>query len=222
MSEIKLKKDVRSRNQQQADTNRRLFRKSGLLALNILGSPGSGKTSLIEQTARRLSSKLRILVVEGDVETERDADRIRALGIDAIQFQTHGSCHLDAMMVAQSLQEVKLDKVELLIIENVGNLICPAGFDLGEDLRIVVGSTAEGADKPIKYPEMYLHADACVLNKTDLLPYVDFNIEEFEAGARQTNEKLRLFRISCTTGSGIDPWCEYLQNSYTKQHNNMR
>lgn len=216
MTEIKLKKSVHHRNQKQADINRDLFQKANLLTLNVLGSPGSGKTSLIEQTVQNLSSQFKILVVEGDIETERDADRIRALGIDAIQFQTHGACHLDAMMVAQSLQKTNLAELDLLIIENVGNLVCPANYDLGENLRIVVGSTTEGADKPLKYPEIFLKAAVCVVNKTDLLPYVSFDIEEFEAGARQTNQNIKIFRTSCTSTEGIEPWCQFLTNAATK------
>ncbi len=213
MTEIKLKKSVHHRNQKQADINRDTFKKANLLTLNVLGSPGSGKTSLIEQTVRNLASQFKILVVEGDIETERDADRIRALGVDAIQFQTHGSCHLDAMMVAQSLEQTNLADLDLLIIENVGNLVCPANYDLGEDLRVVVGSTTEGADKPLKYPEIFLNTAVCVVNKIDLLPYVSFNIEEFEAGARQTNQNLKIFRTSCTSNEGVDQWCQFLTDT---------
>ena len=215
MCEITIKKNVHEHNQRRADENRHRFHHAGLLTINILGSPGSGKTSLIEQTIQRLSSPLKMIVIEGDVETERDADRIRALGVEAIQIQTHGACHLDAAMVSDSLGRITLDKSELLIIENVGNLICPAAFDLGEDIRVVVGSTTEGDDKPIKYPEMYYNADACVLNKTDLLPYINFNREIFETGARRPNNKLQFFPRACTTGEGFDQWISWLQEKLT-------
>jgi len=214
LSKIEVKKNVRSRNEQYARENRRLFHQSSLLAVNILGSPGSGKTSLIEQLTQHIQPALKILVIEGDVETDRDADRIRALGIEAIQIQTHGACHLDALMIAKSIRETNLDSVDLLLIENVGNLICPAGFDLGEDLRVIVGNTAEGDDKPVKYPEMYFKADACVINKIDLLDHVNFNMEEFEAGARRTNQDLRFFRISCTTGEGVGEWASWLTEAF--------
>jgi len=216
MTEIKLKKSVHHRNQIQADLNRKIFQEAHLLTLNVLGSPGSGKTSLIEHTVRHLASQFKILVVEGDIETERDADRIRALGVDAIQFQTHGACHLDAMMVAQSLENTNLANLDLLIIENVGNLVCPANYDLGENLRIVVGSTTEGADKPLKYPEIFLNTAACVINKIDLLPYVNFNLDEFEAGARQTNQNLKFFPTSCTSNEGINQWCQFLTDQTKK------
>jgi len=213
MAKINLKKDVRNRNQQLAEENRKLFRQGKLLTVNILGSPGSGKTSLIEQIARDMPSERKMLVIEGDVETENDAERIRAVGVEAIQIQTHGACHLDATMIAGCLADTKLDQFDLLLIENVGNLICPAGFDLGEDLRIVVASTTEGDDKPVKYPEMYFKTDACVINKIDLSGYSNFSVENFEAGARQTNEKLLFFHTSCTTGEGVDGLWRWLEEN---------
>ena len=200
-----------------AISNRKRFRDCGVLALNMLSSPGSGKTSLIEETARRMGKRRKIFVVEGDVETERDADRIRAAGVDAVQIQTHGACHLDSEQIQKALKKVDLNAFDLLIIENVGNLICPTAFDLGEHLRIVVGSTTEGDDKPIKYPEAYHGAHVCVLNKIDLLPHVPFDVETFEGAARRANEDLCLFRTSCTTGEGLDAWCEWLDGQIEKR-----
>jgi len=213
MARITVKKDVRSKNREFAEQNRQRFHVAGVLVVNILGSPGAGKTSLIEQTVKRLASSTHILVIEGDVETERDANRIRALGVDAIQIQTHGACHLDASMVADQLASLDLAELDMLLIENIGNLICPAGFDLGEDLRVLVASTTEGDEKPIKYPAMYVNADACVINKFDLIPHTNFDVTEFEAGARRTNRKLQIFHTACTTDVGIDQWCHWLRRA---------
>lgn len=210
MTEIPLKQSIYGRNQAEADCNRTRFARAGLTVVNLLSSPGSGKTSLLEQTAACLKGKKRIFVVEGDLETERDADRIRAAGLPARQIQTHGACHLDAASIDKALSDVDLSGYDLLVIENIGNLICPTGFDLGEDVRVVVASTTEGDDKPLKYPEAYHGADVCVLNKIDLLAYVPFRVEAFLAAARRANPNLRFLQTSCTTGQGIDAWCEFL------------
>jgi len=212
MSEVKVEKNVYNRNQELAEQNRKRFQDNKTYVVNMISSPGSGKTSLIEQMGPRLASAgCKVFVIEGDVETERDADRLRRLGIEAVQIQTHGSCHLDATRVAKALEGVKLEKVDLLIIENVGNLICPTGFDLGEDLRVVVASTAEGDDKPIKYPAAYHKADVCILNKIDLLMHIDFEVPQFEAGARRAKSDLTIFHTSCRTSEGIESFCEWLQ-----------
>ena len=210
MTEIPVGKNVYGKNDEQADRNRQLFREAGLTVVNLLSSPGSGKTSLLERTAGELKDSVRLLVIDGDVETERDAQRLRRLGLTALQIQTHGACHLDARRVAAQFEAVRLADFDLLLIENVGNLVCPSNFDLGEDARVVVASTTEGDDKPLKYPAAYHSADACVLNKIDLLPYVAFSVEQFEAAARRANENLVLLRTSCTTGEGIDAWCRWL------------
>ncbi len=212
MSKIKVEKNVYNRNQELAEQNRRRFRDAQTFVMNMVSSPGSGKTSLIEQMGPRLASiGCQVFVIEGDVETERDADRLRRLGIEAVQIQTHGSCHLDAARVANALEDIQLEKVDLLMVENVGNLICPTGFDLGEDLRMVVASTAEGDDKPLKYPAAYHKADVCILNKIDLLAYLDFDVAQFEAGARRANSELTIFHTSCRTQEGIEPWCKWLR-----------
>ena len=210
MKEIRIVRDVFGRNQEEAAGLRRRFEASGTLVLNLIGSPGGGKTSVIEATGRQLGQAVRLLVIEGDVETQRDADRLRALGITALQIETHGACHLDVEMIEEQLAQVNLEEVELLIIENVGNLICPTAFDLGEAFRVVVASTAEGVDKPLKYPEAYHGADVCVLNKIDLLGALDFDVEAFESYARRANEALRIFRVSCTSGEGLDGWRQWL------------
>ena len=212
MSEIKVEKNVYNRNQELAEQNRKRFQEAKTYVVNMVSSPGSGKTSLIEQMGPRLASAgCKVFVIEGDVETERDADRLRRLGIEAVQIQTHGSCHLDATMVAKVLAGVKLSEVDILIIENVGNLICPTGFDLGEDLRVVVASTPEGDDKPLKYPAAYHKADVCILNKIDLVEHIDFEVPQFEAGVRRAKPDLTIFHTSCRTQEGIERWCEWLQ-----------
>ena len=213
MAKIKVNTDLPSRNQASADKNRTRFRTADVLVVNILGSPGSGKTSLVEQTARRLGSDLKMLVIEGDVETERDAERIRAVGVEAVQIQTHGACHLDADRIAESIGPFDLTGLDLLLIENVGNLICPCAFDLGEQLRVVVASTTEGDDKPLKYPRAFLDSHCCVLNKIDLLPHTTFDLEQFEAGAHRANGRLPIIHTSCRTEQGIDHWCDWLQQS---------
>jgi len=213
MSEVKVEKNVYNRNQELAGQNRQRFQDAQTYVINMVSSPGSGKTSLIEQMGPRLTSAgSKVFVIEGDVETERDADRLRQLGIEAVQIQTHGSCHLDATKVAKVLAGVKLEEVDLLIIENVGNLICPTGFDLGEDLRVVVASTAEGDDKPVKYPAAYHKADVCILNKIDLLGHIDFDVQQFQSGARRAKPDLTIFHTSCRTLEGIELWCDWLRS----------
>ena len=210
MKEIRIARDVFGRNQEEAASLRGRFEASGTLVVNLIGSPGSGKTSLIEATGRHLGEAGRLVVIEGDVETQRDAERLEALGIRALQIETHGACHLDVEMIEEQLAGVALDEVDLLIIENIGNLICPTAFDLGEAVRVVVASTAEGVDKPLKYPEAYHGADACVLNKIDLLGHIDFDVAAFESYARRANEALRIFRLSCTSGEGIGAYQQWL------------
>ena len=211
MAKISVGQNIYGKNDEQAEANRRRFREAKVFVINMLSSPGSGKTSLLERTAVGLAGDLRLLVIDGDVETERDADRLRQLGIEALQIQTHGSCHLDARRIAAQCEAVSLADYDLLLIENIGNLVCPSNYDLGETARVVVASTTEGDDKPLKYPEVYHTADVCVLNKIDLLPYVAFSVEAFEAGARRVNDKLTFFRTSCTTDEGIEAWCTWLR-----------
>jgi len=216
MAKIPIEQRLTGRNDELARANRRRFREAGLCVVNILSSPGSGKTCLLERTAAHMKDAVRMLVIDGDVETERDADRIRAMGVEAIQIQTHGACHLDARRIDEHLGGVALADYQLLLIENVGNLVCPSSFDLGEDLRVVVASTTEGDDKPLKYPKAYHTADACVLNKVDLLPHLDFDVEQFEAGARRANADLEFFRTSCVTDEGIPAWCAWLKGHLGK------
>ncbi|NLX60359.1 MAG: hydrogenase nickel incorporation protein HypB [Phycisphaerae bacterium] len=210
MAKLPLGRNVRGRNDETAAENRRRFAEARLCAVNLLSSPGSGKTSLLERTAERMKDRWRILVIDGDVETERDAQRLRAAGLEAIQIQTHGACHLNAMMIAEQVATVDPAAFDLLLIENIGNLVCPSNYDLGESSRVVVASTTEGDDKPIKYPEAYHTADLCVLNKVDLLPYLPFDVAAFEAGVRRVKADMPVLHTSCTTGAGLEAWCAWL------------
>jgi hydrogenase nickel incorporation protein HypB len=189
--------------------------------MNLTSSPGSGKTSLMEKTLPILSKNFRIFVIEGDVETDADSRRIRKLGIPATQIETHNACHLDASMITEIIGKQKLEELDLLVIENIGNLICPVGFDLGEDLRVVVASTAEGEDKPLKYPAAYHRAHVGILNKMDLLPYIPFDVARFEMFARQANPELRLFPTSCMTNEGIGDWCAWLSDQIKQKNRSV-
>jgi len=175
-----------------------------------MSAPGSGKTSLLERTLQALDGRARAAVIEGDVQTDRDARRIDALGVPVVQIVTNGTCHLEARMVQEALPQVPLADLDILFIENVGNLVCPASYGLGEHLRVVVMSTPEGEDKPIKYPAMFRSAHALVINKTDLLPHLQYDLAQAMAFARQVNPGLVVFETSCTTGEGIAPWTEWL------------
>jgi len=175
-----------------------------------MSSPGAGKTTLLERTIERLRGQLSIGVIEGDIETSADAERIEAWGAETVQINTQGACHLEAHMIRDALQQVDLERIELLIIENIGNLVCPADWNLGEDIRVVVVSTSEGDDKPAKYPQMFAASQILIVNKIDLLPYVDYNVEKVKRQALAINPHLRIFEMSCRTGEGLDAWCDWL------------
>lgn len=181
-----------------------------ILVINMCSSPGSGKTTLIQETGRRLGDKIRMGVLVGDPETERDAIRIREAGIDCLQIVTGGMCHMEAQMILQALDHFDYEGLDLLFIENVGNLVCPAAFDLGEDYRVTLVASTEGDDKPKKYPRMFLTSELMVISKSDLLPYVTFSIDAVTADARDINPKLEVMTISTTKGEGIDQWCDWL------------
>ncbi|GAC1695283.1 MAG: hydrogenase nickel incorporation protein HypB [Ktedonobacteraceae bacterium] len=178
--------------------------------INVMSSPGAGKTTLLEQTLERLRGQLGIGVIEGDIETSVDAERIEAAGAETVQINTRGACHLEAHMIRDALDQLELERVELLFIENIGNLVCPAAWNLGEDIRVVVISTAEGDEKPAKYPQMFAVSQVMIVNKLDLLPYVDYDIEKVKRQALAVNPTLRIFELSCRTGAGLDAWCEWL------------
>jgi hydrogenase nickel incorporation protein HypB len=181
-----------------------------MLIINICSSPGSGKTTLMQETGKRLAGKLNMAVLVGDPETERDAIRMREVGINALQIVTGGMCHIEAQMVLQALDHINLNGVELLFIENVGNLVCPAAFDLGEDYRVTVLATTEGDDKPKKYPRMFLTSELMVVSKADLLPYVPFSVEAVTQDARDINPDINVLTISSLKGDGMDEWCNWL------------
>ncbi len=186
------------------------MRAQGTLLVNITSSAGSGKTTLLQATARHLGDRLRMAVLVGDLETERDAIRLREAGIDSLQIVTNGVCHLEAQMVQQALDHIQLEGVELLIVENVGNLVCPAAFDLGEDYRVTLISTTEGDDKPRKYPRMFLTSELMVISKADLLPYVPFSMEAVTEDARSVNPEIEVLTVSSTNGEGLAAWCDWL------------
>lgn len=193
MPRINVNKDVKDLNRQQAAKNRETFLENSVFTINIIGSPGAGKTTLLENILPVLAKKYRICVIEGDLETDNDAERIRKANIQAVQINTNGGCHLDAFMISKELKALDLANIDLLIIENVGNLVCPTGFDLGEDMRIVVMSIAEGDDKPKKYPVAVVNTDAIVLTKTDLLPYIDADIEKMRKTILEIKPEIKLF-----------------------------
>ena len=207
---VEVVKDILSANEQIAQENRRLFDKKGVFVLNIMAAPGAGKTSLIERTIEPLRDRLRISVIEGDVASTIDADRIARLGIPAVQINTGGACHLDANMIRYALPRLPLDETDLLLIENVGNLICPTGFALGAHLKAMIASTPEGDDKPYKYPGMFSAVDVLVLNKVDLLPLLEFDLETFRRGVEALNPDVAFFPVSCKTGEGVQGWTEWL------------
>lgn len=204
-----------------AKTNREHFEEIGAVALNLISSPGSGKTTLLEYTIEALKGEINIAVIEGDIETERDADRIRAKGVPVIQLTTGGACHLDAAMTHRGFHQLQKqpggDKIDLLFIENVGNLVCPATFDLGEHERVVLVSVPEGPDKPAKYPKAFTSSNTFLITKTDLLPYFDFPVAEARAEALQLNHNLRVIDLCATKGGeGFDAWLGYLRELVTK------
>jgi hydrogenase nickel incorporation protein HypB len=207
---ITLNVDILSENNRLARINRNYFEKNNVLCLNLVSSPGSGKTSILEKTIKALIPTRKIMVIEGDQQTLLDADRIEKSGARAIQINTGTGCHLDAHMVELALKKLEIENNSILFIENVGNLVCPAMFDLGEFKRVVVISVTEGEDKPLKYPYMFQTSHLCLINKSDLLPYVDFNTEKTMDYARSINPKLEFILVSATTGEGMDLWYNWI------------
>lgn len=214
---LQVEEDVLSRNSDIAFGNRSFFKSKNILALNLVSSPGSGKTTILEQTIRSVSGMLPVAVIEGDQQTTRDAERINATGADVVQVNTGTGCHLDADMVHKAVHQLTLADSSILFIENVGNLVCPALFDLGEAAKVVIISATEGEDKPQKYPHMFHAAQVCLINKTDLLPYVDFSIEQCIQHAKQVNPKLRFFELSAKSGDGMDEWYMWLHDQLKQQ-----
>lgn len=202
-----------------ADNIRRKMAEESILLVNIVSSPGSGKTTLLQETARRLKDKVKMKILVGDLETERDAERLRDAGAEAMQIVTGGICHLEAQMIWQGMENINIEGIDLLIVENVGNLVCPASFDLGEDYRVTLIATTEGDDKPKKYPKMFLTSDLMLISKADLLPYLPFEIEAVVKDATDINHELEYKSISSLTGEGIDDWCEWLLEKVSQKKN---
>ena len=213
MERVPVQTNVLMANQQTAAENRALFEAEGLLVINIMSSPGAGKTTLLEATIKGLQGRFRLAVIEGDLQTDLDALRIRALGIRSHQITTGTVCHLDARMIARALTDFSLEDLDLLVIENVGNLICPASFDLGEGLRVVLCSVAEGAEKPRKYPVMFHKADIILVNKIDLAEASGVELSELIGNVRQVNPTAAIFPLSCRTGAGFSLWLDWLQRA---------
>jgi hydrogenase nickel incorporation protein HypB len=217
MSVVTVERKILKKNDEIAGENRKIFRQHGLFTLNLLSSPGSGKTTLLEKTLAGLPAEISCAVIEGDVQTDNDARRIEKHNVPVVQIVTNGGCHLEAKLIQDALDNFKLQDLKLLIIENVGNLVCPANYDLGEDKKVVMVSTTEGDDKPLKYPSMFRVSDVLVINKIDLLPYVDFSLEQVRKNALQINPGLEIFEVSCRTGEGIPEWMNWLIASTTKR-----
>jgi len=214
MQKLDMNRKILSANEECALKNASIFAQHKKLCLNMISSPGSGKTTLLTRTITDLKGQLRIGVIEGDIQTELDAERIRATQAPAIQINTQGACHLSAAQVNKAIAELPIDDLDAIIIENVGNLVCPGAFELGEHGKVVVLSVAEGDDKPIKYPGIFAKADALIINKTDLLALGmqdDFDIEKAKTDARRLNRDLKIFAVSAKTGEGMDQWCAWLK-----------
>jgi hydrogenase nickel incorporation protein HypB len=211
MSILTIERKVLEKNDEIAHRNRLFFLDHRMFVLNLVSSPGAGKTSILEKTFQQLKDALKIAVIEGDVQTDLDAQRVARYGVPVVQIVTLGGCHLEAKLVQDALEKLDLGGVDLLFIENVGNLVCPANYDLGEAVKVVVLSTTEGDDKPLKYPGMFRNSSVLIINKTDLIPYVNCDLKVLKNNALQINPALRVFEISCFTGVGIPEWCNWLR-----------
>jgi hydrogenase nickel incorporation protein HypB len=210
MSLITIERKILEKNDGIAQKNRELLKSKKIFTINIVSSPGSGKTSLLEKTIEKLKGEINIAVIEGDVQTDLDAKRVEKYNVPVVQIVTNGGCHLDANLISDAINNINLDNIDLLVIENVGNLVCPAGYDLGEDLKVVMLSTTEGDDKPLKYPKMFRNSAVLVINKIDLLPYLSCSLSTLRNNALQINSALEIFETSCSTGDGIEKWNNFL------------
>jgi len=217
MSVITIERKVLEKNDEIASRNRSLLELHGIFAINIVSSPGAGKTSLLERTLQELGNTLKIGVIEGDVSTDIDAQRVARYHAPVVQIITNGGCHLEAKLVQDALSKLALQETRLLIIENVGNLVCPANYDLGEAMKVVILSTTEGDDKPLKYPAMVRNASILIINKIDLIPYVSCDLNALRQNALRINPGLKIFELSCTTGAGIKEWCAWLKEKGSKR-----
>jgi hydrogenase nickel incorporation protein HypB len=210
--EIKIMKNILDRNQNKANEVKNLLTLKKVLMVNIISSPGAGKTTLLERTCEAIGGKFRIGVIEGDITTDRDAQRLKKYDIPIVVINTEGGCHLDSHSISKVLGSFDLDRLDVLFVENVGNLICPSQFDLGESFKLAIVSTTEGDDKPGKYPMLFREAEAVLLNKTDLIPYTNFRFESFNSDLKKINSKVPLFEISCTRGDGLEEWYKWISD----------
>lgn len=208
---VQVEQDILGKNNEYANENRRIFASKGMLTLNLVSSPGSGKTTLLTRTLTDLKDEIPLSVIEGDQETTQDADRIRATGVAAIQINTGKGCHLDAHQIGHAIEHLSPEDASVLMIENVGNLVCPAAFDLGEAHKVAILSITEGEDKPIKYPDMFYAANLLLLNKIDLLPYLDFDVKKCIEFAQRVNPDIQILQVSATTGEGMDDWYQWIK-----------
>jgi len=207
---VKVVTRILEANERIAAENRRLFDEAGVYVINLMSGPGAGKTSLLERTIKELNGKIKAAVIEGDIAGTSDAERIGSLGVPVIQINTGGACHLDANMINEVLESLPLKETDMLFIENVGNLVCPAEFNIGEDMKVMLSSITEGDDKPLKYPLMFQESSALILNKIDLLPYTNANIKKIKKDAISLNPSLKIFAVSCKTGQGLNEWADWL------------
>lgn len=214
---ISVVKNIMEANQRLAEENRKIFAQKGLLVINLMSSPGAGKTSLLEKTILLLKKEFNLGVIEGDIQSTYDAERIEKTGVPVVQINTGGACHLDSNMIQEALKNLPLDNLHLLFIENVGNLVCPAEFSLGEDFKAMILSVTEGDDKPLKYPLMFRESRVLLINKIDLLPFCDCQVELIEERARQINPQLKIFRLSCQSGEGLRSWVDWLKERIRKK-----
>ncbi len=215
---LKVVKNILEANERIALLNRQRFKEAGVFVINLMSAPGAGKTSLLERTINELNSRLKVGVIEGDIVGTEDAERLARLGIPVVQINTQGACHLDANMIGEVLDEVPLRELDILFIENVGNLVCPAEFNVGEDMKVMLLSITEGDDKPSKYPLMFKESSALLINKIDLLPYLDVNIERIKKDSLTINPSLRIFEVSCRTGSGLQQWSSWLLSEVERKN----
>lgn len=210
-------KNILDANSRIAQENRKIFDANGLTVINLMSSPGAGKTTLLEQMGKHFAGKLKIGVIEGDIQTTLDAERVAAAGLDAVQIETDGACHLDANMIQNALEDLNLNDIDLLVVENVGNLVCPAEFNIGEDHKVMMLSVTEGDDKPYKYPLMFKESRVLLISKVDLLPHLRCNIEKIKEAARSINPELLIFEISAYTGQGLDDWHGWIKEQTARK-----
>lgn len=214
---INVVRNVLEANERIAGENKRLFDEAKVLVINLMSGPGAGKTSLLERTIMALKDRIRIGVIEGDIQTSKDAERIASLGVPVVQINTDGACHLDGNMIREALPHLDLNSLDLLVVENVGNLVCPAEFNVGEDFKVMILSVTEGEDKPEKYPLMFMESKVLLINKIDLLPYLDIDVSRIREVSKRVNPGLEIFEVSCKTQDGLNLWYNWLSSKVTEK-----